>query len=188
MILFKLQKKELVRGLDQIKIHIKPSKRIYEVTKFIFLNNKLTIRIVGSEVIIPCNHEGGGQFEMYLSDFYEAIINPLIGKFDDITFIVSQKQIQINNRKLSILSSDFNKSKSKKTLESPLGTLNFVEENGLSKLYKAKTFVTKNQESREYSLNKILKDIITAHTILIKYGITLNQIDSMVFENLREMK
>ena len=109
-------------------------------------------------------------------------------KFDDITFIVSQKQIQINNRKLSILSSDFNKSKSKKTLESPLGTLNFVEENGLSKLYKAKTFVTKNQESREYSLNKILKDIITAHTILIKYGITLNQIDSMVFENLREMK
>ena len=188
MILFNLQKKELVRGLDQIKIHIKPSKRIYEVTKFIFLNNKLTIRIVGSEVIIPCNHEGGGQFEMYLSDFYEAINNPLIGKFDEITFIVSQKQIQINNRKLSILSSDFNKSKSKKTLESPLGTLNFVEENGLSKLYKAKTFVTKNQESREYSLNKILKDIITAHTILIKYGITLNQIDSMVFENLREMK
>jgi len=53
MILFNLQKKELVRGLDQIKIHIKPSKRIYEVTKFIFLNNKLTIRIVGSEVIIP---------------------------------------------------------------------------------------------------------------------------------------
>jgi len=113
---------------------------------------------------------------MYLSDFYEAIINPLIGKFDEITFIVSQKQIQINNRKLSILSSDFNKSKSKKTLESPLGTLNFVEENGLSKLYKAKTFVTKNQEMREYTQNNILKDIITAHTILIKYGITLNQL------------
>ena len=188
MILFKLQKKELLRGLDQIKIHIKPSKRIYEVTKFIFLNNKLTIRIVGSEVIIPCNHEGGGQFEMYLTDFYEAIKNPLIGKFDEITFIVSQKQIQINNRNLSILSSDFNKTKSKKTLESPLGTLNFVEENGLSKLYKAKTFVPKNQEMREHTLNNILNDINKGHTILKKYGITIDQIHSLVFENLRETK
>ena len=188
MILFTLEKQELLKSLDQIKVHIKPFKRIYEVTKFIFLKNKFTIRIVGSEVTLPCKHEGGGQFEMYLTDFYEAIKNPLIGKFNEITFIVSQKQIQINNRKLSILSSDFNKTKSKKTLESPLGTLNFIEENDLFKQNKVKTFVTNNQEMRKHTQNNILKDIITVHTILIKYGISLNQIDSLVFENLREMK
>ena len=188
MILFTLQKKELLKSLDQIKIHIKPSKRIYEVTQFIFLKNKLTIRIVGSEVIIPCKHEGQGQFEMYLADFYESISNPLIDSYDEITFIVSQKQIQINNRNLSILSSNFKKSKSKETLESPLGTLNFIEENDLFKQNKVKTFVTLNQTMIEFKENNILNDILKVNTILNKYGITYNQIHSLIYENLRELK
>lgn len=157
------------------------------MTKFIFLKNKLTIRIVGSEVILNCKHEGEGQFEMYLADFYEAISNPLIGKFDEITFIISQNQIQINNRKLSILTSNFNKSKSKKTLESPLGSLNFVEELGISKLNKAKTYVTNNLEMRQHTQNNILNNIMKVHTILKKYGIDYSQIHSIVYKNLRSL-
>ena len=72
MIIFTIQKKELLRSLDQIKVHIKPSKRIFGVTQFIFLKNKLTIRIIGSEVVFPCKHEGEGQFVMYLADFMTA--------------------------------------------------------------------------------------------------------------------
>jgi hypothetical protein len=146
----------------------------------------LTIRIVGSEVILPCKHEGAGQFEMYLTDFYEAITNPLIGRFEEIMFIVSQKQIQINNRKLSILSSDFNKTKSKQTLELPLGTLNFIEENGISKLNKVKIFINKDQALRRHNENNILNDIMKVDTILKKYGVDYIQIHSMVYKNLKE--
>lgn len=188
MILFTLQKKELLRSLDQIKVHIKPSRRIHQVTKFIFLNNKLTIRIVGTEAILPCKHEGDGQFEMYLSDFYQAIIDPLIKRYEDITFIVSRKQIQINKRTLSILSSDFTASKSKKTLELPLGTLNFIEEGGLFKENRAKTFIIKNKGEGLITENTVLNDINMVNTILNKYGIDYYEIYALVHANLKEVR
>ena len=40
----------------------------------------------------------------------------------------------------------------------------------------------------EFKENNILSDILKVNTILSKYGIKYDQIHSLVFENLRELK
>ena len=40
----------------------------------------------------------------------------------------------------------------------------------------------------EFKENNILNDILKVNTILNKYGITYNQIHSLIYENLRELK
>jgi hypothetical protein len=184
MIIFKIQKKLLVSKLKQLKIFVKGSDRLNFKLKVFIRKGKAVFTIIGSEITIEIEHEGFGSFEMYFLDFYDAVNSTLFSLYDDISFIVEPKMIQIGSRKLSLINANFSAHKQKTTSEAPLGFLNFVEENNLFKPIQPNFFCLKSDLKTEFTSNQFQLDTHKAYLLLKKYDISELEITNLVRSKL----
>jgi hypothetical protein len=185
MIIFKIQKKLLVSKLKQLKIFVKGSDRLNFKLKVFIRKGKAVFTIIGSEITIEIEHEGFGSFEMYFLDFYDAVNSTLFSLYDDISFIVEPKMIQIGSRKLSLINANFSTHKQKTTSEAPLGFLNYVEENNLFTPIKQLEFCLKSDEYSQFPINQIHLDTHKAYLILKKYNISDIELSQLVQSKLK---
>ena len=88
--------------------------------KIVAIDGKITFQMPGIETYVTCKHIGEAKSEVYYSDLYEAIRD---NKSTEISFLIQEKTLIIDERKLSC-SSKFINSEGDLT-EEGLGVLNF---------------------------------------------------------------
>lgn len=185
MVIFHVEKKQLLDALKQVKIFVKGKYRLSVQASMKLDVGRLTITIPGTQVYVPCRNEGLATFTIYFLDFYEAIKNNKSQASESIECLVSERTIQFEGRNLTLLSANLSHVKSNQTVEAPLGSLNYVENRHLS--LHTITYALKGNKNIEFLERSINNDLIQVNAILSKYNVSHSDLSHLVYQNLKKI-
>jgi hypothetical protein len=180
-----VEKKQLLDALKQVKIFVKGKYRLSVQASMKVDAGRLTITIPGTQVYVPCRNEGLATFTIYFLDFYEAIKNNKAYASESIECFVSQRTIQFEGRNLTLLSADLSQIKTNKTVEAPLGSLNYVDNMHVS-LYTV-SYALKGNKNQVFLERSINNDLLQVNAILRKYDVSYSDLSNLVYQNLKKV-
>ena len=185
MVIFHVEKKQLLEALKQLKIFVKGKYRLSVRASMTIDAGRLTITIPGTQVYVPCRNEGLATFTIYFLDFYEAIKNNKAHASESIECFVSQRTIQFEGRNLTLLSADLSQIKTNKAVEAPLGSLNYVDNMHVS-LYTV-SYALKGNKNQVFLERSINNDLLQVNAILRKYDVSYSDLSNLVYLNLKKI-
>jgi len=188
MIQFSIERKGIVDAIKQLNGQLKVQLRLKKKRLFVecevFVEPKvICIRLNGMEAYIKSENYKRCSFRMYFSDFTEAIENLTADNFNYLYhFILTEKQIQIEKRKLSILSATINEKEIKYFKEIPLDMINKTDDNyrGVLKENEIEKFCLLSDINKVFTKQKVEKDILTTHAILMRYNVSFKELEELV--------
>jgi len=188
MILFTATKKDLDVQLKRLKRVLKIRKDdVFIESDFTISPKLISIQQHGIEVCIDSDNLSWAEFKVYFVEFHQAIENTQAKSRDKINFILNDNYLQVNDFKVTLISSNLKRPSKKKYQEKPLGILNYEElkdgsyKNSLKDIF----YLRKNTET-SFHKQMILDDIKKAFLLLEKYNFKSAEIKKLVFDKLIE--
>ena len=191
MIQFTLETKALLNAIKHLKTQIKVKKKLlYEECTIFVEPTSSCIRILGAEYYMKYDNYKKCSFRMYFYDFIQ-LIESLIkeGYTYKLDFILTEKQLQVNNRKISILSATINENDIKSYKEIPLDMINQSDDNNKRVLTEVgpEKYCLLTDVNKVFYKSKVSKDILTCHAVLGKYNVTFKEIEDIVKSKMYEI-
>jgi hypothetical protein len=188
MIIFSIQKRSLSTSLKPIyEVSKKQKKAIYLKSKITILKKKFILRMDGFECEISCVSDNIGSFEVYFMDFYDVIKSNLKGSNTIFEFILTERELQLDNRKISVLSSEFKTRRVKKELELPINSLDYIKnEDDILVKNTDKEYSLLVNKAKKFIKTKIDSDINKSMVLLGKYDVTLEELEKIVYTKFFE--
>ena len=191
MIQFTLNRKDVTIAIKQLRSQIKGDKKLlYEVCTIFIEPTSACFRVFGAEYFMKYDNYKKCSFRIYFYDFIQFIDSLVKERCpDSIDFTLTEKQLQVNNRKISILSATINENDIKSYKEIPLDMINQSDDNNKRVLTEVgpEKYCLLTDVNKVFYKSKVSKDVLICHALLGKYNVTYKEIEDIVKSKMYEI-